>query len=272
MTWDTELYEAFRGVDIEAWPDVAPDTADDVNGYVVWRNVDDLFFNFLDVRGYVDAIVSFDFRACARGTVQRVMRDGINALWQSGLLITVDRCEWFFDYEQQIRGTVVTAVLRTDPQLIEDAKDRYYKDGCFYGADMVWDTELVKTFQKARIEAWPDIAPDDSDMENGHVVWRQSDELVTDYLDTGSTSEIEVELNFRARSRSRVQEIMRQALTALEDAGQVIRSETAQWYFDDAHMLRGSVITALLYPNPGEQPVGEFNAEFSAAFDVLQEA
>ena len=272
MTWDTELYEAFRGVNIEAWPDVAPDTADEVNGYVVWRNVDDLFFDFLDVRGYVDAIVSFDFRACARGTVQRAVRDGINALWQSGLLITVDRSEWFFDYEQQIRGTVVTAVLRTDVELIAAAKDRYYKCGGFYGADMIWDTELVKTFQKARIEAWPDIAPDDSDMENGHVVWRQSDELVTDYLDTGSTSEIEVELNFRARSRSKVQEIMRLALTALENTGQIIRSETAQWYFDESHMLRGSVITALLYPNPGEQPIGEFNAEFSAAFDVLQEA
>ena len=277
MTWDTDIYEIFEGINIDTWADFAGQSVDPSTGYVVWRYVDDQVFNYLDVGGYFNAVVSFDFRADKRATVQRIMRDAINALWRYGLLITVNKCEWVY-YDGEVRGTLVTAVLRTetpapriDGVLIPLNEDAFCGD--YYGDDVVWDTELVKSFNRAKVQAWPDFAPQDSDIDQGHVVWRQSDELVTDYLDTPSTSQIEVELDFRACTRAQVQAIMSRVINLLERTGQLISAESAQWYFEEdatIRPIRGSVITALLQPNPSIQPVGEFSSAFSPAFDVLQ--
>ena len=268
MDWETELYESFERINIEAWPDVAAEDADR-NGHVVWQIVDDLYTDYLDVRGFANVVISLDFRASTRETVQQLVQDGINAIWCNGLLITIDKCEWYYDFNFDLRGTVVTAVLRTEIELIEIGADQ--NASCiFYGDSRVWDTELVKSFNKAKVEAWPDVADQDANYEEGHVVWRQSDELVEDYLDTASTSQIEVELDFRAIERTQVQSIMRKAIDVLERTGQLIRAESAQWYFDNEQMIRGSVLTALLHPDPAIQPVGEFNSAFSSAFDVFE--
>ena len=267
MSWETELYEALDSIGIETWPDVASENANVVEGHMVWQVTDDIYTEYLDVPGFVNVIVSLDFRAVTRSRVQEILRMGINALWRKGLLITVDRCEWYYD-EQGIRGTVASVLLRTEIEVDKDTN--YYCD-----KDIVWDTELVKVFDRLKIEAWPDVAPKPPD-NDGQVVWRQSDELVTEYLDTPATSQIEVELDFRAYTRSRVQHIMQQVIDRLESTGQLIRAESAQWYLDaDAtanRAIRGSVITALLFPDPSIQPVGEFNKGFSAAFDVFQGA
>ena len=277
MSWETELYEALDSIGIETWPDVAGENADVVEGHMVWQVTDDIYTDYLDVQGFVNVIVSLDFRAAKRSRVQYIMRCGINALWHKGLLITIDRCEWYYDFEQDIRGTAVSVILRTDIDDIAGYKDKAELDDVpshyYYGAEVVWDTELVKSFDRLKLESWPDVAPAPPD-EDGQVVWRQSDELVTEYLDTPSTSQIEVELDFRAYTRSRVQHIMQQVIDRLESTGQLIRAESAQWYLDtDAtanRPIRGSVITALLYPDPSIQPVGEFNSAFSSAFDVFQ--
>ena len=279
MSWETELYEALDSIGIETWPDVAGENADVVEGHMVWQVTDDIYTEYLDVPGFVNVIVSLDFRAAKRSRVQYIMRYGINALWQSGLLITTDRCEWYYDFEQDIRGTVVSVILRTEIEEIASNKTKAELDEVsshyYYGAEVVWDTELVKSFDRLQLESWPDVAPTPPD-EDGQVVWRQSDELVTEYLDTPPISQIEVELDFRAYTRSRVQHIMQQVIDSLERTGQLIRAESAQWYLDvDAtanRPIRGSVITALLYPDPSIHPVleGDFTHEFTNEFDRFQ--
>ena len=277
MVWDIELYNTLDNAGIEAWPDFAGDGANE-QGHLVWRVIDDLYTDYLDVQGFANVIVNLDFRSNTRAGTQALTRTGINAIWRRGLLLTIDKCDWYYDFQSGLHGTEVSAVLQTEIEFIEGDKGLRANCSDYYGEDMVWDTELVKAFRKVKIEAYPDFAPGNPDLNKGHVVWRQSDELVEDYLDTPGTSQIEIELDFRAYTRARVQSMMRTVIDRLERSGQLIRAESARWYFDETasanrnQPIKGSVITAILFPDPGIQPEGEFNSDFNADFDVLQGA
>ena len=278
MAWDTELVSTLDDIftvdkdDPNArknnYPDFAPCDADDKNGYVIWRKLDEVVFDYLDVRGYSNIVVALEIRANRRAQVQERTRQLVNALWQRGLLITVDTVEWrhYIDINPVQRGTYLAVVLRD----FSNGRHIYPRQSDFYGDSMTWETELVKTFKRAKVQAWPDFAECTPDYTQGHVIWRQSDEVVDEFLDTAPETTIEIDLHFQARSRAKVQEIMSNVLRLMERRGQLIRKESAEWYYDSVQGVRGSLVTALIYPDPAVQPEGEFSIEFGPSFDVLQ--
>ena len=273
MAWDTELVSTFNDVGIEHYPDFVDCAANAIEGYVIWRKLDEVVFDFLDVCGYSNIVVALEIRATRRSTVQDLTRKVVNTLWQRGHLITVDTAEWrhYIDVEPKQRGTYLAVMLR-DVQ-----NDHIYpRQSEFYCDSMTWDTELVKTFNWARVQAWPDFAECTPDYDQGHVIWRQSDEVVDEFLDTAPETNIEVDLHFQARTRARVQQIMSDVLGQMESRGQLIRQESAQWYYDEAQKVRGSILTVLVRSDPGflpDRPEGEFSTAFNPMeFDVLQEA
>ena len=278
MAWDTELVSTLDDIFTvderrNDYPDFAPCDADAKNGYVIWRKIDELSFDFLDVCGYSNIVVALEIRAYSRAQVQKRTRQLVNELWQRGILITVDTAEWrhYIDINPAQRGTYLAVVLRD----FSNGRHIYPRQSNFYCDSMAWDTELVKTFNWARVQAWPDFAECPPDKDQGHVIWRQSDEVVDEFLDTAPETNIEVDLHFQARTRARVQQIMSDVLGLMESRGQLIRRESADWYYDEVQKIRGSLVTVLVRSDPGflpDRPEGEFSTAFSAAFDVLQEA
>ena len=274
MNWDTKIYEILEKNNIESYADVADENANKENGFVVFTHVDNIVFEYLDIRQRVDVIVSLVFQSTTRQTTQSLMRKSINELWRNGLLVRVDRCEWYHDYDNDIRITAVTAILRSQVTTV--------KNNNFYCDNVNWQTEIVKTFQHIDVEAWPDFAPEDVNNNIGYVVWRQSDELVTEFLDSQSMSQIEIELDFRAYSRAQVQSIKNKVMNALQSRRQLIVADNAEWYVDDTATnkpIRGVIVTALIPSTLAEQPIieytGSFSTSFSSDFDVyrqLQEA
>ena len=281
MAWDTELVKTFERISIAHYPDFVDSSANATTGYVIWRKIDQVDFDFLDVRGYSNIIVALEIRAYSRAKVQELTREVVNDLWQNGHLITVDTVEWrhYIDVEPKQRGTYLALMLREFPNVgrLDGMGDFILpRQSLFYDDAMVWDIELVKTFNWARVQAWPDFVEGTPDYDQGHVVWRQSDEVVDDFLDVAPTCNIEVDLHFQARTRARVQQIMSDVLGQMESRGQLIRQETAQWYYDEVQKVRGSLVTVLVRSDPGflpDRPEGEFSTAFNPMeFDVLQEA
>ena len=274
MNWDTKIYEILEKNNIESYADVADENANKENGFVVFTHVDNIVFEYLDICQRVDVIVSLVFQSTTRQTTQSLMRKSINELWRNGLLVRVDRCEWYHDYDNDIRITAVTAILRSQVTTV--------KNNNFYCDNVNWQTEIVKTFQHINVEAWPDFAPEDVNNNIGYVVWRQSDELVTEFLDSQSMSQIEIELDFRAYSRAQVQSIKNKVMNALQSRRQLIVADNAEWYVDDTATnkpIRGVIVTALIPSTLAVQPIidytGSFSTSFSSDFDVhrqLQEA
>ena len=132
---------------------------------------------------------------------------------------------------------------------------------------MAWELELVKSFRFVGIESWPDFAGEDSDVESGHVVWMQTDEFGIETLDTGFIPSVVADLDFRARSRGQVQDIMRDTLEYLESQDQIITYQTVEWYYEQNLDIRGAVVTAVLNPEPPIKPdLRRTDRSFSAAF------